>query len=103
MQVDNTSITQVTKPVGLGKADQIREQIASLESMLLASNPTMPTLLRTIHTALSKDKDIVTLLTEEEIGVLVRGLMTHSNTVIATAAVKKTTKSLKTMSLEDLM
>ncbi len=88
--------------VELSKAMQIKEAIASLSTALVANNPGMPTMLRTIHTALSTDKDIVTLLTEDEIGVLVSGLMVQTNTVIASLAVKKSTKSLKSIGLGDL-
>ena len=86
----------------MNKADQISEQIASLQQALVTSNPGMPTMLRTIHQALLHDKDIVTVLTDEEIGVVVSGLMKQTNTVIATAATKKSTKSLRNVSLDDL-
>lgn len=88
--------------IELTKADQIKEAIATLSSALVSANPGMPTMLRTIHQALAKDKDIVTLLTEDEIGVLVSGLMVQTNTVIAVAATKKSTKSLKSIGLGDL-
>lgn len=88
--------------IELTKADQIKEAIATLSGALVSANPGMPTMLRTIHQALSKDKDIVTLLTEDEIGVLVSGLMVQTNTVIAVAATKKSTKSLKSIGLGDL-
>lgn len=86
----------------LTAGQQIQEQIAQLKEALIASNPGMPTMLRTIHKALQADKDIVTLLTPEEVGILVSGLMKQTNTVIATAATKKTTKSLKGITLGDL-
>ncbi len=81
-------------------ADQLREQIATLKEALISANPGMPTMLRTIHTALQKDKDIVTLLSEEEIGVVVAGLLKQTNTVITAAKVKKPSSKL---SLDDLM
>lgn len=88
----------------MNTADQIKEQILSLQTALLEANPGMPTMLRTIHTALSKDKDIVTLLTPEERGIIVQGLMKQTNTVIATAVMKKSknTKALKNLTLDDL-
>lgn len=86
----------------LTKLQQIQESIATLKSALVSANPGMPTMLRTIHNNLSRDKDIVTLLTEDEIGILVTGLMAQTNTVIAAVAVKKTTKSLKAIGIDDL-
>jgi len=85
-------------------AQQLQEQIASLQNMMVTANPGMPTMLRTIHKALQADKDIVTLLSPEEVGVIVSGLMKQTNTVIATAAVKKSsnTKALKNINLDDL-
>ena len=86
----------------LSVADQVREQIAQLQGALIAANPGMPTMLRTIHAALAKDKDIVTLLSPEEIGVVVSGLMKQTNTVIAAGIVKGTKKSGKNISVDDL-
>ena len=45
-------------------------------------------LLRVIHTNLKADPDMVHLLSEEQIGVIVAGLMKHTGVVIATAASK---------------
>jgi len=85
-------------------AEQIKENIATLQQQLLSSNPQMPTLLRTIHTALRKDPACVTLLSEEEVGVIVRGLMSQTQTTIAASLVKGAGrgKSGKNLTLEDL-
>lgn len=83
-------------------AEQLKEQIAQLQGALIASSPGMPTMLRTIHRALQADKDTVTLLTPEEVGILVNGLIKHTNTVIATTAAKTKTKALKNVSMDDL-
>lgn len=83
-------------------AQRVQEQILQLQAALISANPGMPMMLRTIHTALKKDTDIVTLLSPEEIGILVSGLMKQTNTVIAASAAKKTTKSLSKISLGDL-
>ncbi len=66
----------------------LRAKVHDLESVLIAAHPRMPSLLRDIHTQLRKDPEIVTLMSEEEIGILVRGLMLQTNTVIATSVVK---------------
>ena len=83
---------------------QLQEQILSLQSALISANPGIPTMLRTIHTALRVDKDLVTLLSPEEKGVIVQGLMSITNTIIATAAVKGTgsKKALSKLTLDDL-
>lgn len=81
---------------------QIKEKILSLQSALLSSHPTMPTLLREIHQTLKANPDCVTLLTEEEIGTIVNGLKKQTATEIATTALKSKTKAIKNMTLADL-
>ena len=83
-------------------ADQIKEKVLALQEALLSQHPTMPSLLRDIHTNLKANPDVVTLLTEEEVGVIVNGLKRQTATEIATAALKTKTKSVKSISLSDL-
>jgi hypothetical protein len=68
---------------------QIKEKLASLEEALLSRSPEMPTLLRTIHSQLKKDPDLVTILSPEECSVLVRGLVKQTGINIAATTVKK--------------
>lgn len=76
----------------------IREKLAQLDEDLNNQSPGIAILLRTIHTELKKDPDVVTLLSEEECSVLVRGLKKQTSTEIATAALKsKPRKSMKKM------
>lgn len=82
--------------------EQIKEKILSLESALLSQHPSMPTLLREIHQTLKANPDCVTLLENEEIGVIVNGLKKQTATEIATAAIKTKSKSLKAITLDDL-
>jgi hypothetical protein len=92
-------------PAPLSIGQQVQEQIAQLQAALLSAQPNMPTLLRTIHTALRQDSSIVTLLSPEEVGTLVAGLMKQTNTVIATSAVKGSSgkkAKLAAITLEDL-
>jgi len=89
----------------LTAVQQVSESIAALQAALLSANPAMPTMLRTIHKQLQADKDIVTLLTPEEVGILVSGLLSQTNTVIAAAAVKTAkskSKKLSAITLDDL-
>lgn len=85
------------------QAFETREKLAQLEEALIAKTPNMPTLLRDIHQTLKKDPDIVTILSEEECSVLVRGLKQQTKTEIATKAVKKGgTKAISKMTVNDL-
>lgn len=68
---------------------EIKEKIAKLQETILASHPTLPVLLRQIHTQLRTDPELVSCLEEEEIGIIVNGLKKQTNTEIATAATKK--------------
>lgn len=67
---------------------ELQSKVSELQSVLIAAHPRMPVLLREIHTQLRKDPEIVTLLSEEEIGVIVNGLKLQTNTVIATTIMK---------------
>jgi hypothetical protein len=82
--------------------EQVSEKILSLQSALLSQHPQLPILLREIHITLKENPDCVTLLTDEEVGVIVNGLKKQTATEIATVALKSKTKSLKTIGLEDL-
>lgn len=84
-------------------AEQIKEAIQDLSTKLLSAHPEMPILLRKIHQHLSKDPEIVTLLTEEEIGVIVDGLSNQTKTSIATSlATGKKGKPIKSIGIADL-
>ena len=85
------------------QAFEIKEKLAQLENALLESLPTMPTLLRDIHRSLKNDPDTVTLLTEEECGILVLGLKKQTATEIATKVIKaKPKKALSKLTVDDL-
>lgn len=80
----------------------IKEKILSLDSALKTQHPTMSSLLREIWQTLKANPDQVTLLEEEDIGIIVSGLKKQTATEIVTAALKSKTKSVKSMSLADL-
>lgn len=87
----------------MNKGQQIKDAVLQLQDLLLRCHPQMPTLLQQIHTAIRQDEDLAHLLTPEERGIIVRGLKTHKNIVIATATVKsKGGKSMKNITVEDL-
>ena len=86
-----------------GQAFEVKEKLAALEVAMLEDTPTMPTLLRDIHRQLKSDDTLVTLLSEEEIAILVNGLKQQTRTVIATKAVKKGgTKAMSKITVDDL-
>jgi len=81
----------------------IREKLAELEQSLLNKTPNMPTLLRDIHRQLKNDPDIVTILSEDEINILVSGLKKQTGVEISTAVLKQPNKkALKSTTLDDL-
>lgn len=67
----------------------VKEKIVAMNTALLASNPMMPILLREIHNHLRKDPELVTIISEEEIGMIVNGLKIQTNTELATTTTKK--------------
>lgn len=66
----------------------LKEKVADLSDALLSKHPRMPGLLREIHTTLQKYPEQVTLMTEEEIAVLVSGLQVQTGTSFATSTTK---------------
>lgn len=69
----------------------IGRMMQDLEVALDSKLPSMPTILRDIHLHLQKDVDCVTILSDEQIGTIVRGLESIQGTVIV--ANPKTGKS----------
>jgi hypothetical protein len=71
----------------------VRAQIASLQSALLDRHPRMPTLLQEIHSALRAQPENVTLISEEEICAIVKGLEIQTNTYLAESVSKSKGKA----------
>jgi hypothetical protein len=95
-----TESTQLQDPTG--PAYQLREKVAALADTILSKHPSMPTLLREIHTTLSKYPEQVSLLEESEIQIIVSGLSVQTNVAFAAAAtkapaVKNLTSKLKSL------
>ena len=57
-----------------GKVLEVKNAILDLQQRLLTNHPQIPTLLREIHSHHLKDREVVTLLDEEEISIIVNGL-----------------------------
>ena len=83
-------------------AFELQEKLASLESLIKEKHPRMPTLLQEIHAALKAQPENVTLLPEEEIAILVKGLQHQTGTFLAETAVKKKSSSGIQAKIRDL-
>lgn len=68
--------------------EQLSEKVSALSEAILGRHPTMPTLLREIHTTLRSYPEQVTLLSESEIQVIVSGLSAQTNVAFAASASK---------------
>lgn len=69
-------------------SEQLSEKVSALSEAILSRHPTMPTLLREIHTTLRSYPEQVTLLSESEIQVIVSGLSVQTNVAFAASASK---------------
>jgi hypothetical protein len=100
---DDPKLSQEENYLRQTSASEVQDKIQELQERLLSQHPTMPVLLQTIHKLLKQQPDNVTLLSDEQIGVIVSGLLRHTGTEIAAkAAGKKTKKVSQKLSLSDL-
>ena len=77
-------------------------KIAELQECILNAHPKLPIILKEIHTNLKNDPANVTLLSEEQIAIIVSGLKQQTKTEITQATLKKSTKALSRVSADDL-
>ena len=63
-------------------AFEFQEKLASLQEAVLSRHPRMPTLLQEIHRTLKAQPENVTLMSEDEIAIVVSGLMQQTQTVL---------------------
>lgn len=83
--------------------EQIQEKLLSLQEAIATANPRMPVLLQEIHRAVKNDPACVTVLSEDELAILVLGLKTHTAVSIVTTAPKAAAKrSLSKVTTDDL-
>lgn len=68
-------------------------QFAELEQALLAKDPEFKNILRQIHRHLGQEPELVTQMTEEEIQMVVSGLVVFANAEIVAPAAAKTAKA----------
>lgn len=85
--------------VALTSGSPLEMELAQLQADLLAKVPSFRTVLQDIHRKLKADPAVVTILTDDEIGLIISGLKTHAQVdVIAPQkkkAVKKATAAAK--------
>lgn len=78
------------------KTHPLAMEMAELEDALNSEVPGMVNILSTIHKKLKADPECVTLLDDEEIGLIVAGLEKHTNvTIVSPNAVKAAKKASK--------
>ena len=83
--------------------ETISLKIAELSAAITSSLPSMHTLLRTIHANIKNDPELVTILSPEQVGIIVSGLMRQTQTTIATSVLSGGKgKSMKKISLDDI-
>lgn len=75
-------------------------KLQSLEEALISSHPAMPGILRDIHQQISKDPELVTVLTDEQIGVIVNGLKKQTNTELSGSVAKQSKAKDKKIKLD---
>jgi len=79
----------------------LQMKIASLQEAILSVHPTLPIILKEIHTILKNDPANVTLLSEEEISQIVTGLKLQTKTQITQSTLKKSSAALKKATIAD--
>lgn len=68
-------------------------QFAELEQALLTRDPEFKTILRQIHRQLGSEPELVTMMTDDEIGLVVQGLIVTAQAEIVEPAKAKTVKA----------
>lgn len=85
---------QAPAPKSITTSDHpLAMQFAELEQALNAKDPQFPTILRQIHRQLGQDAELVTQMSEEEIQLIVTGMVVYANAEIVEPAKVKAAKS----------
>ena len=74
--------------VALSQGDQLKEKVLALSAALLEKHPTMPSLLREIHTTLRQYPEQVVLLEDSDIAIIVAGLEKQTGVSLLMAGAK---------------
>ena len=99
VEVPTKPVTQVMVP-GTSEAHPLAIKLWELEEALDKQMPDRAQILKQIHDSLKADPTVVTLLTDEAIGIIVKGLTDHTNTTIVAAPKRATTKRTQPLSLD---
>lgn len=90
----SSSLVTASEPSSIGTSDHpLAMQFAELEAALLAQQPEFKTILRQIHRHLGQEPELVTQMTEQEIQMIVSGLVVFANAEIVAPAIAKTAKA----------
>jgi len=95
-------MTQATQAAAVQMPEDLKIKLAELQESILSAHPRLPILLRDIHKQLKEDASIVTILTDEEIEIVVSGLKKQTTTEITQAAIKARIPKGKSITLADL-
>ena len=94
--LDSPSVDSISSGSGLSSDNPIKMQLAELEAALTQKIPEFRTILRDIHGKLRQDPELVTAMSEEEISLIVSGLVAHANVEVLAPKAAKKAKSLGT-------
>lgn len=90
--IESIEYTSVVTTEGIDTtALPFKNMLLELEEKLNNRVENFPYLLRDVHQHLRKDPEIVTILTDEEIGLVIRGLKTMTGTILGTTTAAKKT------------
>lgn len=83
----------------------LKEKVAALQASILAKHPSLPTLLSEIHKNIKANPEQITLLSEEDIGIIVNGLEIQTKTFLMStvskpAAAKSSIAKIKQLGLD---
>lgn len=82
----------------------IKDRIVKLQAALEKEIPDYAHILHTIHKSLSKDDELTHLLSEEEVGILIRAMKERKNVVLVEEKkAKSAKKALKDTQLSDIL
>ena len=81
---------------------QLKEKVSALQEAILSKHPKMPILLQEIHKALKAQPENITLLGEEEIGIIVSGLEIQTGYELAASMTKGSGKSSTAAKIKSL-
>lgn len=86
------------------QVERIRDKMSELQEALDNNVPGFAHILKDIHDNIRADPDSVTILTDEEIAVIVKGLEKHAHIVVTPAKAKKaaSNKSKAPIGADDL-